>query len=170
MGDVVSLVEKAEQAIDEQDAQRMMENLEKNRFTISDLMKQMESLSQMGPMGELLKMIPGMGAMARQMGDLGPAENEIKKMKVLINSMTPQERENDKILNESRLVRIARGSGTSLQEVNGFLNKFRQMEKMMSGMMKTMKKGGGGLPPWYSWFARGRVPGTGRREEGEEEK
>ena len=164
MGDVVSLVEKAEQAIDEKEAQRMMENLEKNRFTINDLMKQMEGLSKMGPMGELLKMIPGMGGMVREMGDLGLAEKEMKKMKVVVNSMTPQERENDKILNKSRLRRIARGAGTSLQEVKGFLDKFKQMERMMSGMMKMMKKGGGGVPMGIPGLPGGEAPGLGRGE------
>ena len=142
MGDVVSLVEKAERVVDEREAERMMANLEKNRFTISDFMKQMENLSKMGSMADLLKLLPGMGGMLRQVGDLSPAEGEMKKMRVVMNSMTLQERDDYKILNPSRIQRIAWGSGTQVQEVEGFMAKFKQMEGMMVGMMKMMKKGG----------------------------
>lgn len=144
MGDVVSLVEKAEENIDKDEAERMMKNLEKGKFTVDDFMKQMEMLNNLGSMGSLLKMIPGMGGLMRQVGDLGPAEEEMKRMKVIISSMTKQERQNYKIVKDSRLKRIARGSGNSEKSVNDFLQKFRQMEKMMGGMMAMMK--GGGMP------------------------
>ncbi|MCY4645194.1 MAG: signal recognition particle protein [Bacteriovoracales bacterium] len=142
-GDVVGLVEKAQKVIDEEEAQRMMENLEKNRFTMGDLMKQMEGLSRLGSMGDLLKMVPGMGGMIRQMGDLGPAEDEMKKMKVVMNSMTLAERDDYRIIKNSRITRIAKGSGTGESQVRHFLAKFKQMETMMSGMAKMMKRGGG---------------------------
>lgn len=144
MGDVLSLVEKAQEVIDEKEAERMMKNLEKNKFTINDFLKQMESFSKLGSMESILKMIPGMGGMLRQLGDLSPAENEMKKMKVIIQSMTNEERENHKVLNGSRRERIAKGSGKTVQEINQFIEKFNQMQKMMTGMMGMLK--GGGMP------------------------
>lgn len=145
MGDVLTLVEKAQEAINEDEAMGMMKNLEKGRFTISDFVKQMETLNRLGSMGSLLKMIPGMGGMMRQMGDLSGAEGEMKKMRVLINSMTKKEREETKLLKEpSRIARIAKGSGRLESDVTEFLQKFEQMEKMMVGMMQVMK--GGAMP------------------------
>lgn len=146
MGDVVTLVEKAQDAIDEKDAERMMKNLEKNKFTINDFINQMDTINKLGSMGSILKMIPGMGGMMKQVGDLGAAENEMKNMRVLINSMTKKEREDHTLLkkNESRILRIARGSGRAEKEVRDFIQKFEQMKEMMVGMMGMMK--GGGLP------------------------
>lgn len=150
MGDVLSLVEKAQKVIDEKEADSMMKNLEKGKFTVNDFMKQMDMMKNLGSMASIMKMIPGMGGMLRQIGDLSPAENEMKKMRVIINSMTKQERDDYKIIKESRIKRIANGSGTKISDVNDFLGKFRQMEKMMGGMMQMMKGGfpgmGGGLP------------------------
>jgi signal recognition particle subunit SRP54 len=145
MGDVVTLVEKAQEAINEDEAMGMMKNLERGRFTISDFVKQMETLNRLGSMGSLLKMIPGMGGVLRQMGDLSGAEGEMKKMRVMINSMTKKEREETKLLKEpTRVARIARGSGRTEGDVREFLQKFEQMEKMMVGMMSVMK--GGAMP------------------------
>ncbi|HAZ12646.1 MAG: signal recognition particle protein [Bdellovibrionales bacterium GWA2_49_15] len=145
MGDVVSLVEKAQTEINEDEATSMMKNLEKGKFTIDDFLKQMEMMSRLGSMGSILKMLPGMGGMLRQVGDLSPAENEIKRIKVMIQSMTKSERTDYKIINESRIGRIARGSGTKLEQVKDFLQKFKQMEKMMGQMMGMMKGGMAGL-------------------------
>jgi signal recognition particle subunit SRP54 len=150
MGDVLSLVEKAEEAINQDDAMGMMQNLEKGRFTITDFLKQMETINKLGSFGSILKMIPGMGGALRQMGDLSPAENEMKKMKVIINSMTKKEREDTSLIDGSRRKRIASGSGRTVQEVNQFLERFEQMRQMMVGMMGMMK--GGGLP---------NIPGMG---------
>lgn len=144
MGDVVSLVEKAQEVVDEKDAQNMMKNLEKGRFTVDDFMKQMQMMQNLGSMGSILKMIPGMGGMLRQVGDLAPAEKEMKRMQVIISSMTKEERQDYKIIKEGRIKRIAKGSGHQESQVNEFLGKFRQMEKMMGGLMKMMK--GGGMP------------------------
>lgn len=145
MGDVLTLVEKAQDAINEDDVTGMMKNLEKGRFTISDFVRQMEAINRLGSMGSILKMIPGMGGMLRQMGDLSPAENEMKKMRVLINSMTAKEREDTKLLKQnSRIARIAKGAGRPETDVRDFLQKFDQMEKMMVGMMSMMK--GGAMP------------------------
>ncbi|MCT4641266.1 MAG: signal recognition particle protein [Bacteriovoracaceae bacterium] len=144
MGDVVSLVEKAQDVIDEKDAQNMMKRLQKNQFTINDFIKQMDQISKLGSMSSILKMIPGMGGMLRQVGDLSPAEDEMKKMRVIINSMTHKEKEDYKLVNDSRMKRIARGSGTTQQDVKEFIKKFEQMKQMMSGMMGMMN--GGGMP------------------------
>ena len=144
MGDIVSLVEKAEEEIDQKEAERMMKNLEKNRFTVDDFLKQMNMISNLGSMSSLLKMVPGMGGALREMGDLSPAEDEMKRMKVIISSMTKKERLDYKIIKDSHVQRIARGSGTSIKAVQDFLTKFRQMEKMMGGMMGMLK--GGGMP------------------------
>ena len=142
MGDVVSLVEKAQDSIDEKDAEDMMKNLEKGKFTVDDFMKQMDMMKNLGSMSSILKMIPGMGGMLRQVGDLSPAEDEMKRMRVIINSMTKKERQDYKIVKESRMKRIAGGSGTTDSQVKDFFQKFRQMEKMMGGMMQMMKSGG----------------------------
>ncbi len=159
MGDVVSLVEKAEDAIDEKQAESMMKNLEKGKFTVDDFMKQMNMISKLGSMSSILKMIPGMGGMLRQVGDLSPAEDEMKRMKVIISSMTKQERNDYKIIkNTTRLERIARGSGTTNHQVSDFLKKFAQMEKMMGGMMQMMK---GGMPSMPGMPGMGGMPGAG---------
>jgi signal recognition particle subunit SRP54 len=153
MGDVLSLVEKAQDNIKESDAESMMKNFEKGKFTVDDFMKQMEMMNSLGSMTSILKMLPGMGGLLRQVGDLSPAESEMKKMKVIISSMTKEERQNYKIVKESRIKRIAAGSGNpitavndflSKTAVNDFLSKFKQMEQMMGGMMSMMK--GGGMP------------------------
>ena len=143
MGDVLSLVEKAEEAIDEKDAENMMKRMEKGKFTVTDFMKQMDMMKNLGSMSSIMKMIPGMGGMMREMGDLSPAEDEMARMRVIINSMTKFERENYKVVKESRMDRIAKGSGSTIQSVKDFLAKFRQMEKMMGSMMGMMK---GGMP------------------------
>ena len=150
MGDVLSLVEKAEEAINQDDAMGMMANLEKGKFTINDFVKQMETINRLGSFGSILKMIPGMGGALRQMGDLGGAEDEMKKMKVIINSMTKKEREDVDMIDGSRRKRIAAGAGKTVTEVNQFLERFGQMRQMMVGMMGMMK--GGGLP---------NIPGMG---------
>ncbi|GAB4024552.1 MAG: signal recognition particle protein [Bdellovibrio sp.] len=146
MGDVVSLVEKAEEKIDQREAEKMMKNLEKGKFTVEDFMKQMDMIKNLGSLGSILKMLPGMGGLMKQIGDLSPAENEMKRMRVIIDSMTKEERQNYKIINESRMNRIAKGSGNPLSSVKDFLAKFRQMEKMMGGMMQMMKGGFPGMP------------------------
>ncbi|MBC7712600.1 MAG: signal recognition particle protein [Rhizobacter sp.] len=153
MGDVLSLVEKAQDNINESDAESMMNNFKKGKFTVEDFLKQMDMMSNLGSMASILKMIPGMGGMLRQIGDLSPAEAEMKRMKVIISSMTTQERQDYKIVKESRLKRIARGSGTTEQQVKDFLGKFKQMEQMMGGMAAMMN--GGGFPG---------MPGMGQKK------
>lgn len=162
MGDVLSLVEKAQSVIDEKDADSMMKNLEKGKFTVNDFMKQMDMMKNLGSMGSIMKMIPGMGGMMKQIGDLSPAEAEMTRMRVIINSMTNQERDNYKLLKESRIKRIASGSGTTTSQVNDFIGKFRQMEKMMGGMMQMMKGGAGGMPSLPGMGGMGGMPDMGQ--------
>lgn len=168
MGDIVSLVEKAEEEIDEKEAEKMMKNLEKGKFTVEDFMKQMDMIGKLGSMGSLLKMIPGMGGALRQMGDLSPAENEMKRMRVIVNSMTKEERKNYKLINPSRMGRIARGSGNAEDKVKDFLKKFSQMEKMMGQMGQMMKGGSPGMPGMPGMGGAGagfrQAPGTGKKQ------
>lgn len=154
MGDILSLVEKAQEVVDEKSSKKTFENLLNKKFTIEDFVQQLEFLKKMGPLGGLMKMIPGMGGLMSQMGgqnmgNLDDAQEEINKIRVIINSMTPQERKNEKLLsNESRKKRIAKGSGTSVVEINNFLTKFNQIKTMMiqmSGMLPGMP-GGGKMP------------------------
>lgn len=160
MGDVVSLVEKAEEVIDEKVAEKMMKRMEKGQFTVEDFMQQMDMMSKLGPMSGILKMIPGMGGALREMGDLGPAQDEMKRMRVIIDSMTKEERQNYKIIKESRIKRIAKGSGNGENHVKDFISKFKQMEQMMGGMMAMMK---GGMLPGMEDANRGKKK---KREKG----
>ncbi|MBZ4682686.1 MAG: signal recognition particle subunit (srp54) [Fusobacteriales bacterium] len=127
MGDVVSLVEKAQEAIDEDEAKRLEEKIKKQEFDLEDFLKQLQNIKKLGPITNLLKMIPG----ANQLGDLAPAEKEMKKVEAIIQSMTKEERSKPKIINASRKKRIAKGSGTNVHEVNKLLQQFEQMKKMM---------------------------------------
>lgn len=171
MGDVVTLVEKAQEAIDEKEAEEMVKRLEKNQFTIDDFVKQMENIGKLGSMGSIMKMIPGMGGVMRQLGnaDLSGAEDEMKKMKVITSSMTAQEKKNHKILNESRYSRIAKGCGRQVADIKEFIKKFEQMQGMMTGMMQMMKGGGApqipGMPtaPGFRQQAKGKKSRSGKK-------
>ena len=130
MGDVLSLIERAEQAYDAQQAERLRKKIRKNDFTLEDFRDQLRALKKMGPITELLAMIPGMKKMFRG-ADLSDAEGELRRVEGIINSMTASERHNHLILNASRRRRIAAGSGTSVPEVNRLLKQFTQMKKML---------------------------------------
>ncbi len=148
MGDVLTLVEKAQENIDEKEAEAMMKKMEKNKFSIDDFYKQMNMMSKLGSFEGILKMIPGMGGLMRQIGDLSPAEDEMKRIKVMIQSMTKKERDDcDLLKSQSRISRIAKGSGTDESKVRDFIKKFEQMRQMLGPMMQMMKGGGmGGFP------------------------
>jgi len=137
MGDVVSLVEKAQQAFDEEEAKRLNKKIRKNQFDFNDFLSQLDQVKKMGNMKDLLGMIPGMG---KAIKDVDIDDNSFKPVEAIIRSMTNEERENPDILNSSRKARIATGSGTSIQQVNQLLKQFSDMRKMM----KTMNKMGGG--------------------------
>lgn len=141
MGDVLSLVERAQQAYNEQQALELQRKLRRNEFTIEDFREQLRAVRKMGAMSELLAMIPGMKKFARGL-DVNAAEQELKRIEAIINSMTKHERQNHLILNASRRRRIALGSGTTVAEVNRFLKQFEQTRKMMKQMAKAIGRGG----------------------------
>ncbi len=135
MGDVLTLIEKAEQAQEEKTAQRLEKLKKKNAFSLEDFLEQLQSMKKMGPVGELLDLIPG-GRKLSQKVDMSQAENEFKRTEAIINSMTLGERRNPTILNGSRRKRIALGSGTTVTDVNRLIKQFMEMRKMMQKMTK----------------------------------
>ena len=145
MGDVVSLVEKAAETIEQEDAERLAKKMQAGKFDLDDLRAQLRQMMKMGGMQGLLSMLPGVGKMKNQMAGAGLDDKALKRQVAIINSMTPKERRHAKILNASRKRRLVAGSGTTIQEVNRLL----KMHKQMGSMMKRMKKMGskGMLPP-----------------------
>ena len=133
MGDVLTLIERAQENYDEKSAAKMAEKLRKNSFTLEDMLDQMEQVSKMGPMGQILEMIPGMGGYAKQAQD-SVDRGDLKRVEAIIRSMTPIERRDPNILNAARRRRIARGSGTRLQDVNALIKQFGGLQKMMKQM------------------------------------
>jgi signal recognition particle subunit SRP54 len=149
MGDVVSLVEKAVEAVDVEDARRLEEKMRKGLFTLEDFLEQLRQMKKLGSLESIVGMLPGGAEMLKQQGDLSKQEKEFKHMEAMICGMTPKERKNPAILNAKRRVRIAKGSGVSVTELNTMLNKFGQMQQMMKKMgkfQKMMARMGGGLP------------------------
>jgi signal recognition particle subunit SRP54 len=145
MGDVLSLVEKAEEAFDEKKAKELAKKMAKSAFTLDDFRDQLQQLKKMGSLDSLLGMIPGMGKKLKGLKNMTPDNKELKRTEAIINSMTPGERNNYKIINASRKKRIASGSGTTVTDVNRLLKNFAQAQKMM----KNMSRMGGrkGMPP-----------------------
>ena len=148
MGDVVSLVEKAAEAIEEDEAARMEEKLRKGEFSLEDFLEQMRAMKKLGPLENIVGMLPG-GDAALKDADLDKGQAELRRMEALICAMTPKERRQPNILNASRRRRIATGTGVKVSELNSMLNKFFQMQQMMKKMGKMQKMmakmGGGGL-------------------------
>lgn len=154
MGDVVSLVEKAVETVDADEAQAMAKKFKKGQFDFNDLLSQMKQMKKMGGMGAMMKMMPGLSGMAGQLDDLGVDDSFMKRQEAIIYSMTKAEREKPDLLNASRKKRIAAGSGTSVQEINKIVKQLKQMQTMMKkmrkmgtgkmmGMMKDMMGGKG---------------------------
>ncbi len=139
MGDVLTLIEKASQAIDEEQARKTMESLRANRFTMQDMLDQLEQVRNMGSMKDMLAMMPGVG---KQLGNLDVDETALDRTRAIIQSMTVRERNNPKVLNASRRRRVASGSGVSVQEVNRVVRQYDDMVKMMKqfGMLGGGKK------------------------------
>jgi signal recognition particle subunit SRP54 len=151
MGDVVSLVERAAEAVDMEDAKRMEEKMRKGEFTLEDFLEQLRQMKKLGPLDSIMKMLPG-GAEALKQVDIGKQEREFKHMEAMICGMTPKERATPQILNAKRRQRIAKGSGVTVTELNTMLNKFAQMQQMMKKMgkfQKMMGKMGGGMPGMF---------------------
>ncbi|MCX7696627.1 MAG: signal recognition particle protein [Bacteroidales bacterium] len=141
MGDIVSLVEKAKEQIDEEEARKLQKKIAKNQFNLDDFLKQLQQIKRMGNMKDLLAMIPGMG---KAIKDIDFDDNTFKHIEAIIYSMTPEERQNPTILNGSRKLRIARGSGRTVEEVNRLLKQFEEARKLMhtlatGGIKKTKK-------------------------------
>jgi len=150
MGDIVSLVEKAQQVIDEKEALSMQEKLLSGEFTLEDFRQQLRMIQRLGPIQQLIRMIPGLSSQ-KVLKQLEKAidDKKLKRIEAIINSMTPEERRNHAIINASRKRRIARGSGTSVKEVEELLKQFAQMKmamKQMRKMQKKMAKKGGRFP------------------------
>ena len=148
MGDVLTLIDKVQENIDEKEARRAVKKMEEGKFTLNDMLAQMKQVQKLGSFGGLLKLIPGMPKISDQ--QLASAENQMKLFEVIINSMTPYEREHPEILKNSRKIRIARGSGKTTADVNRVLKKYEQ-SKLMMKQMKNMKNGGK-FPPGFNGF------------------
>jgi signal recognition particle subunit SRP54 len=148
MGDVLTLVEKAQQEIDEKEARKTVNKMMSGKFDLNDMLEQMRKIQRMGPLSGLLKLIPGMPKITPEQQAAG--EKQMKLFETIINSMTPQERKEPEILKFSRKNRIANGSGTSLAQINQVIKKYEQMKEMMKQMETFKKTGrmppGGGFP------------------------
>jgi signal recognition particle subunit SRP54 len=148
MGDVLTLIEKAEAAFDEKKAKELEKKIRKDSFGLEDFRDQIQQVRKMGSLESILGMIPGLPKKMKGMGGLDFDERELAKVEAIIDSMTPKERANYQIINGSRRLRIARGSGTSVQDVNRLLKQYAQAKKMMKQFSKMGEKG----------FGRGRAP------------
>jgi signal recognition particle subunit SRP54 len=165
MGDIVSLVEKASETIDQEKAAAMAKRMQKGEFTLDDLSDQLDQMKNLGGMGGIMSMMPGIGKMKKQIAQAGLDDSIFKRQQAIISSMTRKERKAPKVLNASRKKRVAAGSGTSVQEINQLLKMHRQMGDMMrkmgkgkggmmgglgsmmgGGMMNKLTGGGGGMP------------------------
>ena len=145
MGDVIGLIEKAEAAFDQGQAEEQAERMLRGEFTLEDFAKQLKQMRKMGPMGQLMEMLPGqMGQVARQV-DPQDAENQIQQIEAVINSMTIKERRDPKILNASRRRRIAQGSGLEVQVVNQVMKRFRETQRLLKSLQKSGGRGLGRL-------------------------
>jgi signal recognition particle subunit SRP54 len=138
MGDIITLVEKAQKQVDEEKAKKLEEKLKKNQFTLEDFREQIREIRKMGPLKEILSMIPGLGSSLKNV-DID--EKELIKIEAIINSMTPEERRKPQIINASRKRRIAMGSGTTVQDVNRLLRQFEEMQKLLKQLNRGKFKG-----------------------------
>jgi signal recognition particle subunit SRP54 len=140
MGDVMTLIEKAQTEMDQEEAQKASRRLLEGHFTLEDFLKQMQQMKKMGPIGQLLEMLPGMGKLTQGV-DMSSAEKDLKRIEAIIQSMTPYERRNPKVLKASRKRRVAAGSGTSVQEINALLKQFMEMQRVMKQLTQGRGRG-----------------------------
>lgn len=156
MGDILSLVEKAQATFDEKETERLQQKFKKSQFDLEDFRNQLQQIKKMGSLESILGMLPGVGKMMKQMPGAQPSDRELKRIEAIIGSMTPAERANHAIINGSRRLRIAKGSGTTVQEVNQLLKRFTEAQKVMKqlqklgpkGLMRGMKGMGKGMFPF----------------------
>jgi signal recognition particle subunit SRP54 len=141
MGDVLTLVEKAQSIFDEKESARLQQKLKKSQFDLEDFLAQLQQIKKMGSLESIMGMIPGMGKMMKQMKGAQPSENEMKRIEAIIRSMTPAERANHSIINGSRRLRIAKGSGTTVPEINQLLKRFTEAQKVVKQLQKLGPKG-----------------------------
>ncbi len=146
MGDVVTLVEKAQQVFDEEENKRIARQIRKNQFNFEDFLSQLQQIKKMGNIKDLIALLPGMG---KALKDVDIDDDAFKPIEAIIQSMTPQERQDPSLLNGSRKRRIAKGSGTSVQEVNSLIKQFNEMRKMMKKMNSMQGKGKRGIPNMF---------------------
>ncbi len=153
MGDVLTLIEKAEAAVDEKQAVEMQKKLQTGKFDLEDFLSQMQQMRRLGPLENLLKLLPGVGTQLKDV-DWSAGEKEMARFDAIVRSMTPKERRNPEIVNGPRRKRIAAGAGVAVQDVNNTLNRFEQMRQLMRGMASGKLPGmAGGMPPM-------RMPGA----------
>ena len=141
MGDVVSLVEKAQETIEQEDAERLARKIQKGKFDLEDMAKQLAQMRKMGGLEGVMALMPGIAKVKKQMAQANVDEGVIVRQEAMISSMTPKERRRPQIVKASRKQRIAAGSGTSVQEVNKMLKQFQEMQRMMKKVGKLGKKG-----------------------------
>ncbi len=154
MGDVLSLIEKAEASVDQEKAKEMEQKLRRQQFTLDDFKEQMKQLRSMGSLEDIMNMMPGGANLPKEVKQMSLNEDNFKRVEAIISSMTAREKQDPAIINSSRRKRIAMGSGTQVQDVNRLLNQFNQMQKMIKKMgtmdkkggLKKLKKGGKGFP------------------------
>jgi signal recognition particle subunit SRP54 len=148
MGDVITLVEKAAEAVDQKKAMELEEKMRKGNFTLEDFLSQLREMKKLGPLEDVVKLLPGGSDMIKG-ADLSKSEREFKRMEGILCAMTPKERNHPEILNGKRRIRIAKGSGVNVAEVNNLLKRFDEMRDMMRKMnkfKKMMGKFGGKMP------------------------
>ncbi len=167
MGDVVSLVERASELVEEEEAEKIARRMVKGEFDLNDLLDQLRQLKKMGGLGGVMSMLPGVGKLKKQMAEHNLDDSLIKRQEAIILSMTPLERAKPATVKASRKVRIAAGSGTSVQEINKLLKQYQQMQSMMKKMKKMGGRmppmGGGGMPTMGGGLPPGMLPpGMGR--------
>ena len=155
MGDVVTLVEKAKEFLDEEKAEKTAKKLQKGQFDLEDLLSQIRNMKKMGGIAKITKMLPGIGKIQKQIEEKGGLDGEIKLQEALILSMTRQERRKPEILNSSRKRRIAAGSGATIQQVNSLLKKYKQMQKMVR---KVSGKNSEEIEGMMSQFSGSKAP------------
>ncbi|SEA64544.1 signal recognition particle subunit FFH/SRP54 (srp54) [Bowdeniella nasicola] len=166
MGDVMTLIEQAEKAFDEGEAEKMAEKLGQGAFTLDDFLSQLGQLRRMGSMKKMLGMLPGMGQLRDELDNFD--EREVDRIEAIVRSMTPAERANVKILNGSRRSRIARGSGTTVAEINAFVERYLQAKTMMESMARSGggMGGPGGMGGLGGMPGMGNMPGMGKKARG----
>ena len=150
MGDVVGLVEKAQETIEEDEAQRLAEKIQKGKFDLDDLVGQLRQMRKMGGMSGIMGMLPGVAKTKKQLADANVDEDLLARQEAIIMSMTPTERRRPEIIKASRKRRIANGSGTTVQDVNRVMKQFQEMSRMIKRVNKMGQKGmmrGGMMPP-----------------------